>query len=164
MSILKYAMSCLVLSVVLFFNKSNMIYICNGNVRVMKIDHLSFGSSHTVWAGLKLLRKCVEKSYVSPAHFFQLSLCLLLSSSQPAAPDMLFMPASEKQPQQKVSGSLNAQEGITQPRREVKKGSQVYDESPVLKEKLLWFSVVAPIFWKRSWLMTCLCRTCTQPL
>lgn len=122
---------------VLFLNKFDMNYICNGNVRVMKMDHLSFGRSRAVWAGLKLLRKHVEKSRVSPTHFLHLPPCLLPSSSQPAAPDMLFMPAFKKQPQQKVCGSPNIQEGITELCREVKNRSQVCDESPVLKEKLV---------------------------
>lgn len=63
------------------------------------------------------------------------------SSSQPAAPSMLFMPAFEMQPQQKVCGSLNVQGGITKLRRESGNRSQVCDECPVLKEKL------SPVFY-----------------
>lgn len=86
----------------------------------------------TVWTSLKFLPKCVEKSCMSPAPFLQLSPCLLPSSSQPAAPDLLFMPAFEMHPHQKAGGSLHIQGERTKLHVEVRNGSQLDEESPVL--------------------------------
>lgn len=62
-----------------------------------------------VRTSLKFLQKCVEKPCTSPAPFLQLSPYLLPSSSEPAAPDMLFTPAFEMHPHQKEGGSLHMQ-------------------------------------------------------
>lgn len=112
----------------------------------------------TVWTSLKFLQKCVEKSCMNPAAFLQLSPCLLPGFSQPAAPDMLFMPAFEMHPHQKAGGSLHVQGERTKLYVEVRNRSQADDESPVLNEKLVWFSIALK-FWKGSWLVACLLRT-----
>lgn len=108
-----------------------------------------------VWTSLKSLQKCVEKSCTSPAPFLHLSPCLLPSCSQPAAPDMLFMPAFEMHPHQKGGGSLHIQGERTKLCVQGRNGPLVDAESPVLKEKLVQFSLSAL---KRSWLGTCLLR------
>lgn len=57
---------------------------------------------------------------------------------------MLFLPAFEMQPQQKVCGSLNVQGGITKLCRKSGNRSQLCDECLVLKENL------SPVFYGSS--------------
>lgn len=111
-----------------------------------------------VWTNLKFLQKCVEKSCKNPAPFLQLSPCFLPSSSEPAAPDMFFMPVFEMHPHQKEGGSLHVQGDGTKLCVQVRNRSQVDEESPVLKENRSVFLEVLWSFGRGHGLGMCLLR------